>query len=377
VITKRLPRISVFGFLRTCRVWGGAFDTEVTALARGQTLHPRDTRVTNFERGVSLGQQDHDLWEQLSGKRVLILASTGGHLAQAVRWFDYLNLDKGSVVVTFDTSQSRALLEGRHSFFVDYVPSRGYREAFKATRQVLKEFGGDSSFDAVLSTGAALAIAGWPLAMRNKIPFHFIESVSRLSGPSATGRVLVALPGVHTWAQHDYKSSQWRSAPSLLGSFSAVEGSEESVDRPLKMFVTLGTIRPYRFDRAVDSVLACLGPDDSVTWQLGVTTRDDLPGVVHAEMSHDEMVRAMKDADVVVSHAGVGTILELLNMGVRPVIFTRESSRNEHVDDHQAQIAEYLASFDLGFIADQSCSREDLLRVAASEIKLSVNRGER
>ncbi|WP_223881448.1 glycosyltransferase [Nesterenkonia ebinurensis] len=49
--------------------------------------------------------------------------------------------------------------------------------------------------------------------------------------------------------------------------------------------------------------------------------------------------RFIRKSDVVVSHAGVGTLLNLLEMGVWPVLGIRRHRRGEHVDDHQEQIA--------------------------------------
>ncbi|MFC3591881.1 glycosyltransferase [Microbacterium barkeri] len=112
--------------------------------------------------------------------------------------------------------------------------------------------------------------------------------------------------------------------------------------RRRKVFVTLGTIRPYRFDRAVDAVLSLLRPEDDVVWQLGETRRDDLPGHVATEMPGDEMKRRMREADVIVTHSGVGSILAALELGKAPVLAVRSEVHDEHVDDHQRFIADVM-----------------------------------
>ena len=84
---------------------------------------------------------------------------------------------------------------------------------------------------------------------------------------------------------------------------------------PLKILVTLGTIAQWRFDRAVDAVLSLLRTGDEVTWQLGATTRTDLPGRVVTQVSPQEMERLSIEADVVVAHAGVGSILQQFSLG--------------------------------------------------------------
>ena len=98
------------------------------------------------------------------------------------------------------------------------------------------------------------------------------------------------------------------------------------VGLPLKILVTLGTIAPYRFDRAVDAVLSLLGPGDEVTWQLGATTRTDLPGRVVTQVSPKEMETMSLEADVVVAHSGVGSILQQFSVGKSSVLAVRSGS---------------------------------------------------
>jgi UDP-N-acetylglucosamine--N-acetylmuramyl-(pentapeptide) pyrophosphoryl-undecaprenol N-acetylglucosamine transferase len=54
------------------------------------------------------------------------------------------------------------------------------------------------------------------------------------------------------------------------------------------------------------------------------------------------IVELMREADVVVSHAGVGSIMCALAAGHRPVVFPRLGRYGETVDDHQAQLAAEL-----------------------------------
>jgi UDP-N-acetylglucosamine transferase subunit ALG13 len=56
-------------------------------------------------------------------------------------------------------------------------------------------------------------------------------------------------------------------------------------------------------------------------------------------LSYDRLVELMRAADGVVCHAGVGTIMTALALGTTPVVVPRLQRYNEHVDDHQLQIA--------------------------------------
>jgi UDP-N-acetylglucosamine transferase subunit ALG13 len=52
----------------------------------------------------------------------------------------------------------------------------------------------------------------------------------------------------------------------------------------------------------------------------------------------------MREADAVVCHAGVGTLMTAVSLGRVPVAMPRLRAHGEHVDDHQAQIARELGS---------------------------------
>lgn len=62
-----------------------------------------------------------------------------------------------------------------------------------------------------------------------------------------------------------------------------------------------------------------------------------------AYLSFGEMLEQIERADVVVSHAGVGSIMCALRAGHVPVIFPRLKRYSETVDDHQAELARALA----------------------------------
>ena len=287
-----------------------------------------------------------DLAAGLRGKRALLVASTGGHLAQIVRWSERFGLRSDSVFATFDSEQSRSLLAGRRVVTLDYVPPRGLRPAVSAAVRLHRETRRER-FDVVLSTGAAVGVSAYAIGRLRRLPVVYIESVSRFDGPSATGRILEKLPGIARYSQHATWAGRagWRLGPSLLDDYVAVpEPVGERAGEGRRIFVSLGTIKPFRFDALVDAVRDRMRPGDAVTWQLGVTTRDDLPGTVAQELRAAEFDELVAGSDVFVTHAGVGTLMRALELGVRPVVVPRLARRGEHVDDHQLQVARELDS---------------------------------
>lgn len=301
--------------------------------------------MTNSSPRGDLGSRRKHL-EALRGKRVAVVASTGGHLEQAVRWANRLDFADSSLFVTFDSEQSQGLLRNRRREFIPYVEPRdalGAIHAIPKLNALLKE----GPYDAVLSTGAGVAVSAYAAAVRKRLPFIYVESVSRFLGPSLTGRLLARMPNAATFTQHaSYASNRWQPVDNLLTDYE-VRHAAPLNEGPRRIFVTLGTIRPYRFDSLVDAVLRSLRPEDIVLWQLGETERQDLPGKVHKTVSASEFDNLAQWADIVVTHSGVGSVLRLLDLGVSPIVVPRSSARHEHVDDHQVQVADALSALGL------------------------------
>ncbi|MEE2060392.1 glycosyltransferase [Rhodococcus artemisiae] len=250
-----------------------------------------------------------------------------------------------------------------------YIAPRDFRrtiEAFQIVRNRLKTTGSD--FDEAVSTGAALALAALPAARVAGISTRYIESVSRTDGPSLSGRVLHALRFSALEAQHaGWATGRWKHRPSVMSTYRAVERTQIASNP--KIFVTLGTIKPYRFDSAVDAVLRTGLANDETVWQLGSTTREGLPGIIYETVENDHFESLVKDADVVITHSGVGSILKILGLGKYPVVLPRDKSRGEHVDDHQMQIANLVSQSAISTAVDPlKLTRDDVLDASSRRV---------
>jgi UDP-N-acetylglucosamine--N-acetylmuramyl-(pentapeptide) pyrophosphoryl-undecaprenol N-acetylglucosamine transferase len=300
------------------------------------------------------------------GEKILFVASTGGHLAQLNRFADLYCPSENSMWVTFETPQSLSLLAGRRTLFVPYVKPRdiwAIWTSFLAIRRLLRR----EKFDRVISTGAGLAVGAFTAAKLSRIPSRYIESVSRVDGPSLTGRIVERLRLADLNTQHDsWASSTWKRHPSVLSRFKTIKGARNSTGKDLKIFVTLGTIRPYPFDSAVDALLRTNAACESTIWQLGSTAHSNLPGSAFRELTSAQFADAAQKADVVVTHAGVGTILQLLEMGIHPVVLARRSEFGEHIDNHQLQITRLVSELGIATAVDPHDLTIEHLQAAAN-----------
>lgn len=107
------------------------------------------------------------------------------------------------------------------------------------------------------------------------------------------------------------------------------------------IFVTVGT-HHQRFDRLLDA-LGELGSEQLIVQHgPGAAPR----GIAEAKdfMPFDEMLAHFHAAEVVVTHAGVGSILCATREGHVPLVVPRRADLGEHVDDHQLELTRALAA---------------------------------
>lgn len=56
-------------------------------------------------------------------------------------------------------------------------------------------------------------------------------------------------------------------------------------------------------------------------------------------MSEQEMLKMINDSSIVISHAGTGSAISVLEKNKKLILFPRYSKLNEHVDNHQLELA--------------------------------------
>jgi UDP-N-acetylglucosamine--N-acetylmuramyl-(pentapeptide) pyrophosphoryl-undecaprenol N-acetylglucosamine transferase len=275
----------------------------------------------------------------------LLVAAAGGHLAQLHRLARRLDaIEEDRVWVTFDGPQSRSLLEGENVVFVPYVGPRDLGMALRNVWQARKILA-EHKPNLVVSTGSAVAMSFLPLARLRGIPTIYVESAARADGPSLTGRLLERVPGIERFSQYRmWADDTWRYVGSVFDGFKPVPVAAPPVGRPLKIVVTFGLIEGYGFRRLVERLLAILPADADVLWQVGDTDMTGLAIPSCRALPWQDLAVAMKEADVVVAHTGIGSAIDAMESGKCPVLVPREARHNEHVDDHQRQIAAELAA---------------------------------
>ena len=89
-----------------------------------------------------------------------------------------------------------------------------------------------------------------------------------------------------------------------------------------------------------------------VLWQVGPSDVSDLGIDAVSSLPSAELRDAIEHADVVVSHAGTGSILTALSLGHKPIVVPRRAAHGEHVDGHQDDLAGYVDAEGLAIVRE-------------------------
>jgi UDP-N-acetylglucosamine transferase subunit ALG13 len=263
--------------------------------------------------------------------------------------------------ITSSTPQTTCVLAQEQ---VVWVPPIGPRERRRAALRVPHALALVSRFrpDLVVSTGAAMAAPYLVAARSMGVPTAYIESATRLDGPSLTGRAMAHVRG--TMLHHQGFATEqpgWRAVGSVFDAY--VPGPK--MDRRVRRVVVILGTEKYPFSRALAMLQDALPPEVELLLQTGHTPAHHL-GLPHRQwVPCDELLQAAAEADLVITHAGVGSVLSALRLGKHPIVVPRLAELGEHVDDHQLQLARMLEDRGLATVAARDSDLASLLGPAA------------
>lgn len=299
----------------------------------------------------------------------LLVANDGGHIMQLHTLRPRLGLGDDVLWVTPRSPQTESLLAGERVHWAEPCPPRDVHAVLRNAAACRRLFD-EHEVTVAVSTGAALALAVLPLARIHRVETVYIESATRMSDPSLSGRLLSWVPGIRTFSQSEGLSRHhWEYLASPWDPYVSVRGASRPVRRAV---VSLGTQPGYGFRRLVERVVSVLPDHCDVLWQTGCTDVSRLGIDGRERVPAAEMSMAMREADVVVAHAGTGIALAALEAGRYPVLVPRRARRGEHVDDHQLTIALELALRDLCVTRDADCLKLVDLEMAAGHVVSKV-----
>ena len=119
------------------------------------------------------------------------------------------------------------------------------------------------------------------------------------------------------------------------------------------ILVTVGTEK-FPFDRLVKTIDKARGEGrilKKVFIQKGNSTYIPKWAEYVDFLDYEQMIELVKEADIIVSHAGVGSLLLCWELEKIPIIFPRRADFGEHLDDHQMELAKAMDRLSKAIVA--------------------------
>jgi UDP-N-acetylglucosamine transferase subunit ALG13 len=114
------------------------------------------------------------------------------------------------------------------------------------------------------------------------------------------------------------------------------------------IFVTTGTQAPFnRLVKAMDDIAADLSGEEVIVQAFGVDFEPKNITIV-GFLDPQEYAKIFDRARLIVSHAGIGSILSALTKGKPIIVMPRNAGLNEHRDNHQYDTTKNMAT--LGYV---------------------------
>lgn len=111
------------------------------------------------------------------------------------------------------------------------------------------------------------------------------------------------------------------------------------------IFATVGSQMPFdRLIQALDVWAGKQGDSLSVLAQVGNSDMAVSNLKVVSSLSPSEFRESVKNAEVIVAHAGMGSVLTAMEFGKPLVVLPRLCARQETRNDHQVATAKWLAA---------------------------------
>ena len=291
---------------------------------------------------------------------VLAVASGGGHWIQLLR----LRAAFGEVDVVYATTNpDHREVVGTARFCL--VPEANRWESMRLVRCALVMLRTLLVVrpDVVITTGAAPGYLAVRLARLLRMRTVWVDSIANADELSLSGQRAGRF--VDLWI------TQWEhlvgeSGPEYFGTVlgEVTDATDGRVQhdashprvaqdvRPRRIFVTVGTELPFdRLVGAIDRWAGCRGADVEVFAQTG--DGEYRPENIEWEPFVDRatFTRRFGEADLVVAHAGMGTILSALEDGKPLLVMPRRADLREHRNDHQLATASRLSALDREAVA--------------------------
>jgi len=271
---------------------------------------------------------------------VLLACSEGGHLLELAcldrAWHDFSH-----AWVSPDSEDVRWLLRDEQVYFIPASISSRPRSVWSLIRNVVLAWRALSRLRprVILATGSSVVVPIAWLGRLRRSRVVYVECGGRVDGVSLSCRLIAPIADV-VYVQWPEQADAVRGGR-YVGRIplSHVPHGHHIPESPARtsIFVTVGG-GSYPFDRLIDAVQMLPDPETIVV-QRGVSCVCPEDTECVDFLPFERVLGHIEEAPIVVSHAGIGSVLLALAHGKRPIVMARRQALGENVDDHQVAFA--------------------------------------
>lgn len=144
------------------------------------------------------------------------------------------------------------------------------------------------------------------------------------------------------------------------------------------IFIAIGTqkFQLNRLLKQIDRLIESKKITEKVFAQIGNSNYKPVNYEYTDFLNKEEFDKYVGECDILITHSGVGTIISGLSRKKPVIVYPRLAKYNEHVDDHQLQIAESFSMQNLVLLCGEKDDLNKLIQKARCH-KFSVYRSQR
>lgn len=134
----------------------------------------------------------------------------------------------------------------------------------------------------------------------------------------------------------------------------------------MKVLVTIGSMVEKKFTRLFNIIdeLCEDGELDGtqVTAQVGFDNYQSTSFQCFDMIADEEFKSLISESDLIIAHAGTGTVISSIKLGKKVIIFPRMAEYDEHYDDHQLELAELFSKQGYVLVAKNKDELKECIR---------------
>lgn len=279
--------------------------------------------------------------------KICLACSIGGHFTQMLELKEVYERYEHFFVTNLGR-QTISALKGEKKYFIPDRKAQWANNLSTAMSIFLKQLFVSlialykENPDVIISTGAGDVF--WILLIGKLLgkKIIFIESLSRVTTPSRSGRVIYMFANLFLYHWANLRAYYPKGI--FVNSFFPLSKHINKGDNKYSYFVTVGTI-PNDFSRLltkIDELIEHGIIEGKVFVQKGYSKYLPENCEYTDFLDINEFEKQVKESNIIISHGGVGTLMTALKYGKKVIVVPRYRKFKEIKDDHQLEITREL-----------------------------------